>query len=75
MYQKFGLVEEYWKTTGSMSIDKGRVEVTQDPADTYVFKVPSLRNVARTPPTSMTAQSARCPKRCESWGGSNSDGH
>jgi len=40
MYQKFGLVEEYWKATGSTTIDKGRVEVTQDPADTYVFKGP-----------------------------------
>ena len=50
MYQKFGVVEEYWTATGSTSVDKGRVEVTQDPADTYVFKVPSLRNVAMTPP-------------------------
>ncbi len=50
MYQKFGLLEEYWKATGSTTIDKGRVDVTHDPADTYVFKVPSLRNVAMTPP-------------------------
>ena len=50
MYQKFGLVEDYWKATGSTSIDKGRFDVTQTPADTYVFKVPTLRNVAMTPP-------------------------
>ena len=50
MYQKFGVVEEYWKATSSQSIDKGRFDVTQDPADLYVFKVPSLRNVAMTPP-------------------------
>src|SRR4030095_12404265 len=50
MYQKFGLVEEYWKATGSSNIDKGRFDVTQEPADMYVFKVPSLRNVAMTPP-------------------------
>jgi cytochrome c peroxidase len=50
MYQKFGVVEEYWKATGSTQIDKGRFDVTQDPADTYVFKVPGLRNVAMTPP-------------------------
>ena len=43
-------MEEYWKATGSSTIDKGRVDVTQDPADTYVFKVPTLRNVALTPP-------------------------
>ena len=50
MYQKFGLVEDYWKATGSTSIDKGRFEVTHIPADMYVFKVPTLRNVAMTPP-------------------------
>jgi cytochrome c peroxidase len=50
MYQKFGLVEDYWKATGSGTIDRGRADVTQDPADLYVFKVPSLRNVAMTPP-------------------------
>ena len=50
MYQKFGLVEDYWKATGSIRVDKGRAEVTNDPADLYVFKVPSLRNVAMTPP-------------------------
>ena len=50
MYQKFGVVEDYWKATGTKDIDKGRVEVTKNPADTYVFKVPILRNVAMTPP-------------------------
>jgi cytochrome c peroxidase len=49
-YGKFGVVEEYWKATGSKEIDKGRFDVTKDPGDTYVFKVPSLRNVAMTPP-------------------------
>lgn len=50
MFQKFGLVEDYWKETHSPNPDKGRADVTRDPADTYVFKVPSLRNVAMTPP-------------------------
>jgi cytochrome c peroxidase len=50
MYQKFGLVEDYWKATGSPTPDTGRFDVTKDPADMYVFKVPSLRNVAMTPP-------------------------
>ena len=49
-YQRFGLVEDYWKATGSTSIDKGRFDVTKSPADMYVFKVPTLRNVAMTPP-------------------------
>lgn len=50
MYQKFGVYEDYWKATGSKEIDKGRFDVTKNPADTYVFKVPPLRNVAMTPP-------------------------
>src|SRR5262245_19198443 len=50
MFQKFGVVEEYWKATGSPERDKGRFGCTKNPADLYVFKVPSLRNVAMTPP-------------------------
>lgn len=50
MYQKFGVVEDYWKATGSEPVDKGRADVTKDPADLYVFRVASLRNVAETPP-------------------------
>ena len=50
MFQKFGVQEEYWKATASPEVDKGRFEVTKDPADLYVFKVPSLRNVDMTPP-------------------------
>ena len=50
MYQKFGIVEDYWTATGSRTIDKGRADVTKDPADLYVFRVPILRNVAMTAP-------------------------
>jgi cytochrome c peroxidase len=50
MFQKFGIVEDYWTETGSKEVDKGRFDVTHDQADLYVFKVPSLRNVAMTPP-------------------------
>lgn len=49
-FQKFGVREEYWKATGVSELDKGRFEVTKDPADLYVFKVPSLRNVEMTAP-------------------------
>jgi len=41
MFQKFGIVEEYWKATGSQEIDQGRFGLTKDPADLYVFNVPS----------------------------------
>jgi cytochrome c peroxidase len=50
LYRKFGLHEDYWKATGSREIDKGRFDVTKNDADLYVFKVPSLRNVAMTAP-------------------------
>jgi cytochrome c peroxidase len=50
MFQKFGVVEDYWKETGSKTPDKGRFDVTASEADLYVFKVPGLRNVAMTPP-------------------------
>lgn len=49
-YRKFGLYGDYWTATGSRDIDKGRVEFTKDAADTYVFRVASLRNVAMTAP-------------------------
>ncbi len=49
-YQKFGIVEPYWKYTKSKKIDEGRFSVTGKESDKYVFKVPPLRNVALTPP-------------------------
>jgi cytochrome c peroxidase len=50
MYQKFGVVEDYWVATGSKNVDEGRAEITKDSADQYVFRVASLRNVAMTAP-------------------------
>ena len=41
---------DYWKETGVKTPDKGRADVTKNDADLYVFKVPSLRNVAKTAP-------------------------
>lgn len=49
-FEKFGVAEAYWKATKSAAIDKGRFDVTAKSGDLYVFKVPSLRNVAMTPP-------------------------
>jgi cytochrome c peroxidase len=44
MYQKLGLVEPY------ETEDTGRFKLTGNEADKYFFKVPSLRNVAKTGP-------------------------
>ncbi len=49
-FRKFGIFGDYWELTGSSKVDKGRFNVTNDPADLYVFKVPGLRNVSMTPP-------------------------
>ncbi len=49
-YQKFGIVEPYWKYTKGEPIDEGRYVVTKNEADKYVFKVPIHRNVAKTAP-------------------------
>jgi cytochrome c peroxidase len=49
-FQKFGVTVDYWKETGAQAPDKGRADVTKNDADLYVFKVPSLRNVALTAP-------------------------
>ena len=51
MFQKFPLIGTDYKTlTGSVIDDKGRMEVTKNEADKYVFKVPSLRNAEKTYP-------------------------
>lgn len=50
MFQKFGLFDNYWKLTGSKNIDSGRMKETGNESDKYMFKVPSLRNVNKTPP-------------------------
>lgn len=49
-FEKFGILGDYWKETGSQSIDEGRLSQTKNPSDKSVFKVPMLRNVAMTPP-------------------------
>ncbi len=49
MYRKLGFVFAYY-TDPEKPGDPGREKVTGDPADRHVFKVPSLRNVAKTGP-------------------------
>ncbi|HLU84148.1 MAG TPA: cytochrome c peroxidase, partial [Vicingaceae bacterium] len=50
LIQKFGLFGNYWELTKSDRIDDGKFEVTQNEADKYFFKSPSLRNVEKTYP-------------------------
>jgi cytochrome c peroxidase len=56
MYAPFGVVER----PGAEFLppaDKGRFMVTKTPSDEYVFKVPTLRNIALTAPYFHTGQS------------------
>ena len=51
MFQRFGVMGDYFARRGNITpADLGRYEVTRDDGDRYVFKVPSLRNVALRPP-------------------------
>jgi len=50
MFQKFGVMDDYFKGRPPTETDLGRYLVTHDEEDRNVFKVPSLRNVAVTAP-------------------------
>lgn len=50
MYQRFGVVEGYFEGRELKQSDLGRYNVTGREEDRYVFKVPGLRNVAKTAP-------------------------
>ncbi|MDJ1182429.1 cytochrome-c peroxidase [Roseofilum casamattae] len=51
MFQSFGIFGDYFADRGEINkADLGRYNVTQKESDRYVFKVPSLRNIARTSP-------------------------
>ncbi|MCW7541067.1 cytochrome B6 [Aquabacterium sp. A7-Y] len=55
MFQRFGAVGDYFAARAAAGrpitdADRGRYNVTKNPEDLHVFKVPSLRNVALTAP-------------------------
>ena len=51
MFQKLGVMEDYFAARGNLTdADLGRFSVTKKDRDLHFFKVPSLRNVAVTPP-------------------------
>lgn len=47
---KFGLINDYRPLTGSTGKDNGLMDLTKKDSDKDMFKVPSLRNVAKTGP-------------------------
>jgi cytochrome c peroxidase len=50
MFQKYPLFGTHKELTGSTTDDAGRMAATKNEADKYMFKVPSLRNIAGTWP-------------------------
>jgi len=50
LFQRFGVMEAYFAGKTPSKADLGRFNVTGREEDRHVFKVPSLRNVARTAP-------------------------
>lgn len=51
MFQPFGVMGDYFRDRGNITqADLGRFNITGNEADRYVFRVPTLRNVATTPP-------------------------
>lgn len=50
MFQRFGVMRDYFANRQASAADLGRYNVTGRDEDRHVFKVPSLRNVALTAP-------------------------
>jgi len=50
MLSRFGIVKDFWLETGSQKVEPGRFAVTKKEEDRYVFRVPMLRNIAKTAP-------------------------
>jgi cytochrome c peroxidase len=50
MFQKYPVFSDHKTLTGSTTDDVGRMQATKNEADKYMFKVPSLRNIAKTHP-------------------------
>lgn len=50
MYQKFGVLRNYYEGKTPSKADLGRYNVSGRTEDRHVFKVPSLRNIALTAP-------------------------
>lgn len=70
MYQKMGLVENYFTRRGGplTEADHGRFNVTHQESDRHFFKVPTLRNVALTAPYFHDGSHATLPEAVRTMG-------
>jgi cytochrome c peroxidase len=67
LYEKFGVMGDYFKDRGTpmTDADLGRFAVTKREQDRYVFKVPSLRNLALTAPYFHDGSATTVPQAVE----------
>ena len=69
IFQRFGVVDGYFSTKTTLApADHGLFNVTGDPRDRYVFRVPPLRNVAVTPPYFHDGSAANLERAVEVMG-------
>lgn len=68
MFQRFGVMDDFFRGREITKADLGRFNVTGDEADRHVFKVPSLRNVAATAPYFHDGSAATLEKAIEVMG-------
>ena len=62
LFQKFGVMGDYFADRGDVTkADWGRFNVTNEEKDRFVFRVPSLRNVALTAPYFHDGSAATLP--------------
>ena len=62
LFQKFGVMGDYFTDRGNITkADYGRFNLTNDESDRFVFRVPSLRNVAMTSPYFHDGSAATLP--------------
>lgn len=68
LFQRFGVMAAYFGGASAGKADLGRFNVTGRGEDRHVFKVPSLRNVARTAPYFHDASAPRLEDAVRSMG-------
>jgi cytochrome c peroxidase len=50
LFQKFGVYDDYWNQTKSITVDEGIYAISKNENEKYMFKVPGLRNIEHTHP-------------------------
>lgn len=66
MYQHMGVMKDYFAKRGELTdADYGRYMVTHKESDRFIFRVPSLRNIAKTTPYFHNGSASSLPEAIE----------